>query len=61
VILDELYKRDTKLKQGGRQAQIVLKELMREQAHIVQMQQKVYEAYQRGAEELHTYLEADYQ
>jgi hypothetical protein len=61
VTLEELRKRDTELKQGGSQAQSVLRELKREQARLVQMQQNVYEAYQKGAEELHAYLEANYQ
>jgi hypothetical protein len=30
------------------------------QARLVQMQQNVYEAYQKSADELHAYLEANY-
>jgi hypothetical protein len=59
--LEELRRRETELKQGGSQAQSVLKELKKEQARLVQMQQHVYEAHQKGREELHAYLEANYQ
>jgi hypothetical protein len=50
--LDELCKRDTELKQGSSQAQAVLTELKKEQVYLVQMQQNMYEAHQKGTEEL---------
>jgi hypothetical protein len=59
--LDELRKRDTELKQGGSQAQAVLKKLKKEQARLVQIQQNLYEAHQKGTEEIQDYLQANYQ
>jgi hypothetical protein len=59
--LDQLRKRDTKLKQGSSQAQVVLTELKKEQARLVQMQQNLYEVHQKGTEEFQTYLQANYQ
>jgi hypothetical protein len=59
--LDELRKRDTELKQSSSQAQAVLIELKKEKAHLVQMQQNIYEAHQKGTEELQVYLQANYQ
>jgi hypothetical protein len=49
------------LKQGGSQAQAVLTKLKKEQARLVQIQQNLYEAHQKGTEELQDYLQANYQ
>jgi hypothetical protein len=50
--LDKLGRRDTKLKLGSNQAQAVLTELKKEQVRLVQMQQNLYEAHQKGTNKL---------